>query len=279
MVRRRKDKADMNGSTRSSFGEDVKRVRLARGLTQKQLGVASGYSEGYVSKVESGTVIASGKFADGCDLAFGTGDLFATSLRRLHEIDHPDWFAPFVELEKQASEVCDYSTNLVFGGAQTREYARATLRAGQPLDSPEQTVVKAELRLERGKLHEAEHPPLLWLVLDEACLRRVVGGAEVMRAQLRHLTVMAERPAVTVQVLPFEAGAPPADSPYTLLSFPESFGHPSVLYSEGQGIGRVIDSPERVSAARNLFDRLRADALSPAQSLSLLHSVMGECTP
>ncbi|MET9861975.1 helix-turn-helix transcriptional regulator [Streptomyces smyrnaeus] len=263
----------------TSFGEDVRRVRQARGLTQKQLGNASGYSEGYVSKVEGGTVTPSESFAAGCDVAFGTGDLFVESLRRLLNVDHPDWFAPFVELEKQASEICDYSTNLVFGGAQTREYARALLRSGQPLDTPEQTTAKAELRMERGKLHEGPTPPLLWLVLDEACLRRKVGGKAVMHDQLRHLAAMAEYPAVTVQVLPFDSGAPPAESPFTLLGFPDAIGQPPVLYSEGQGIGRVIDSTERVTEGRNLFDRLRADALSPAQSLDLIQSVMGEHTP
>ncbi len=278
MGRKRKTAPDLNGGVPRSFGEDVKRVRLARGLTQKHLGTATGYSEGYVSKVEKGTIIPSMKFAEGCDRAFGTGGLFAESLRRLMNVDHPDWFAPFVELERQASGICDYSTNLVFGGAQTREYARALLRSGQPLDTPEQTAAKVDLRMERVKLHEQDQPPLLWLVLDEACLRRQVGGPEVMRAQLRYLTLVAERPAVTVQVLPFASGAPPAESPFTLLRFPRAIGQPSVLYSEGQGLGRVIDSPERVDDARNLFDRLRADALSPAQSLSLIHSVMGEHT-
>ncbi|WP_279240173.1 helix-turn-helix transcriptional regulator [Streptomyces sp. 891-h] len=260
----------------TSFGEDVKRVRQARGLLQKHLGTATGYSEGYVSKVEKGTITPSMKFAKGCDVAFGTGDLFAEQLRRLMDVDHPDWFAPFVELEKAASEICDYSTNLIFGGVQIREYARALLRSGQPLDTPEQTAAKVDLRMERRKLHENDRPPLLWLVLDEACLRRRVGGDAVMRDQLRHLAAIADYPAVTVQVLPFASGAPPAESPFTLLKFPDD--HPPVLYSEGQGIGRVIDSPEHVRTAQDMFDRLRADALSPAQSLSLIKSVMGDRT-
>ena len=246
VARRRRHPRDLNGGATTSFGEDVKRVRLARGLTQKQISKATGYSEGYVSKVEKGTVGPSPQFAAGCDLAFGTGDLFAESLRRLMDVDHPDWFAPFVELERQATEICDYSTNLIFGGAQSRDYARALLKSGQPLDTPEQTAAKADLRMERAKLHESDHPPLLWLVLDEACLRRRVGGASVMHAQLRRLVVMSEFPAVTIQVLPFESGAPPASSPFTLLGFPEAMAQPPILYSEGQGIGRVIDSPERV---------------------------------
>ncbi|WP_245979743.1 helix-turn-helix domain-containing protein [Streptomyces diacarni] len=259
-----------------SFGEDVKRVRLARGLTQKHLGTATGYSEGYVSKVEKGTIIPSMKFAEGCDRAFGTGGLFAESLRRLMNVDHPDWFAPFVELERQASGICDYSTNLVFGGAQTREYARALLRSGQPLDTPEQTAAKVDLRMERVKLHEQDQPPLLWLVLDEASLRRRVGGDGVMRAQLRRLTLLSEYPCVTIQVLPFSSGALPASSPFTLLDFPDDVNQPSVLYSEGQGIGRVIDSPERVKDARSRYERLRADALSPDHSRHLIQSVMEE---
>ncbi|WP_037611631.1 helix-turn-helix domain-containing protein [Streptomyces albus] len=279
MTSKRKRVHDLNPVMPTSFGEDVKRVRHARGMLQKHLGAATGYSEGYVSKVEKGTITPSMKFAKGCDVAFGTGDLFAEQLRRLMDVDHPDWFAPFVELERAASEICDYSTNLIFGGVQTREYARAVLRSGRPLDTPEQTAAKVDLRMERRKLHESNRPPLLWLVLDEACLRRKVGGEAVMRDQLRHLTAVAEYPAVTLQVLPFSAGAPPASSPFTLLDFPEAAAHPPVLYSEGQGIGRVIDSSERVKDARNRYERLRAEALSPSQSLALIRSVMGDCTP
>lgn len=278
MARRRTRRPAFSGGMPTTFGADVRRVRQARNMTQKGLGGATGYSEAYVSRVESGSLTPSEKFAEGCDRAFGTGDLFTESLRRLR-VEHPDWFAPFVELEAQASVICDYSTNLVFGGAQTREYAWALLRAGQPLDTPEQTAAKVELRLQRGKLHErgeGEESPLLWLILDEACLRRKVGGAEVMRAQLRHLATMAEYPAVTLQVLTFASGAPPAESPFTLLDFPAAIEQPQVLYSEGQGIGQVIDSAQRVCTARNLFDRLRADALSPAQSLTFVHRMIGE---
>ncbi|WP_244905674.1 helix-turn-helix domain-containing protein [Streptomyces qinglanensis] len=278
MQGRQRRAADLNPPVPHSFGEDVRRVRRARRLTQRQLGQVTGYSEGYVSKIEKGTVTPSVKFAEGCDRAFGTGGLFAESLRRLMEVDHPDWFAPFVELEKHASEICDYSTNLIFGGAQTREYAQALLRSGQPLDTPDQTAAKADLRLKRGTLHTGGHPPLLWLVLDEACLRREVGGSAVMHEQLQHLMSLAEYPAVTIQVLPFTSGAPPAESPFTLLRFPEPTAQRPVLYSEGQGIGRVIDSAERVAEGWKLLDRLRADALSPAQSFDLIHGVMGEHT-
>ncbi|AGP57046.1 helix-turn-helix domain-containing protein [Streptomyces rapamycinicus] len=258
------------------FGRDVKQVRLARKLTQKRLGRAAGYSEAYVSRVEAGKLLPrpSGKFAKGCDIAFGTGELFAGMLRRIDVGDHPSWFTPYLNLERKASRVLDYSANLVIGILQTKDYAWAIFRSSHPREEAEVIEGKVAARLSRREVFELETPPLLWVILHEACLRTVVGGADVMTGQLEYLLTAAESPHVKLQVMPFSAGAPAAHAkPFTLLRFTDA---PTVLYTETRVGGRMHDSAQTVASALDDYDLLRAHALSPDRSLSLIKTVSKE---
>jgi transcriptional regulator with XRE-family HTH domain len=257
------------------FGADVKRVRLGRKLTQKQLGKATGYSEAYVSTVESGKQMPSEKFARGCDLAFGTNGLFAGLLKRIDEGDHPLWFVPYLNLEQKASRILDYSANLVMGILQTEDYARAIFRASHPREKAEVIEGRVAARLRRREVVERETPPLLWVILHEACLRTVVGGAEVMAGQLEYLLTAVASQQVDLQVMPFSAGAPATNAmmPFTLLMFADS---PTVLYSDGPQGGRLYDSARTVEAALDNYDRLRAHALSPGESLALIRTLLKE---
>ncbi|MEU2366697.1 helix-turn-helix domain-containing protein [Streptomyces noursei] len=259
-----------------SFGRDVRQVRLARKLTQKHLAKATGYTDGYVSKVESGTLLPrpSQKFAKGCDNAFGTGELFAGMLRRIDEGDHPSWFVPYLNLERKASRILDYSTSLPMGILQTRDYARAVFRAYHSGASAETIEDKVDARLRRREVFEREAPPLLWAIMHEACLRTVVGGVEVMSGQLEHLLAVAVSPQVKLQIMPFSAGAPAASTkPFIVLHFTDS---PTVLYTETRVGGRIHDSAHTVESALDDYDLLRAHALAPDQSLSLIEKMLRE---
>ncbi|MET7936016.1 helix-turn-helix transcriptional regulator [Streptomyces sp. NPDC005322] len=258
------------------FGRDVKQVRLARKLTQKHLGQAAGYSEAYVSRVEAGKLLPrpSEKFAKGCDTAFGTGELFAGMLRRIDEGDHPSWFVPYLNLERKASRVLDYSANLVIGILQTEEYARAIFRAYFSREEAEVIEGKVAARLRRREVFERDVPPFLWVILNEACLRTVVGGADVMAGQLAYLLSAAASPHIKLQVLPFSAGAPAASTkPFTVLRFTDS---PTVLYTESRVGGRMHDSAKTVTTALDDYDLLRAHALSPDRSLTLIKTLVKE---
>ncbi|NJQ16905.1 helix-turn-helix domain-containing protein [Streptomyces bohaiensis] len=258
------------------FGQDVKQVRLGRKLTQMQLGRAAGYSEGYVSKVESGKLLPlpSQRFAQGCDLAFGTNGLFSDLLRRIDEGDHPSWFLPYLQLERRATRILECSTILVTGMLQTEDYARALFRAAHPRSDPDTIESRTHDRLQRRRIFQAEKPPLFWVVLHEACLRTVVGCAEVMHDQVSHLIESAESPHVRVQILPFAAGAPAAHmKPFTVLRFS---GSPDLLYTETRLGGRMHDGGEAVTAALDDYDLLRANALSLDDSLSLMTSLLKE---
>ncbi|MFF8897311.1 helix-turn-helix domain-containing protein [Streptomyces lydicus] len=257
------------------FGRDVKQVRLARKLTQKGLGRAAGYSEAYVSRVEAGLLARpSEKFAKGIDIAFGTGELFTGLLRRIDEGDHPSWFVPYLNLERRASRILDYSANLVMGLLQTEDYARVIFRASNPQASPEAIEGKLIARLRRRDVFELDTPPLLWTILHEACLRTVVGDAEVMAGQLEYLLTAAGSPHVKLQVMPFSAGAPaPHMKPFNVLRFTDS---PTVLYTETRVGGRMHDSAQTVDAALDDYDLLRAHALSPDRSVALIKTLLKE---
>ncbi|GAA2685938.1 helix-turn-helix transcriptional regulator [Streptomyces lunalinharesii] len=256
------------------FGADVKRVRLGRKLTQKHLAKAVGYSDGYVSMVEAGKQMPSAKFASGCDLAFGTNGLFAGLLKRLDEADHPSWFVSYLEKEKKAASILDYSVHGIMGLLQTEAYAHAIFRAGHPHAPADVIKGKVDARIGRRTVMAQEDPPTLWVVLHEACLRTHVGGPAVMAAQLGHLIASAESPGIDMQVITFAAGAAAAHVlPFTLLTF---HSEPTILYSDGPLGGKLYDREPTVATAVRNYDRLRAHALSPDDSLAMVKGLHKE---
>ncbi|MFD5556809.1 helix-turn-helix domain-containing protein [Streptomyces sp. NPDC127068] len=248
-----------------AFGVDVRELRRTRRITLKGLGDATGYSISYVSKVETGTVHPSEKFAEGCDHVFGTGSMLARQRQRALEGDHPTWFMPFVVYERKAVRIFDYSTLYLMGLLQTPEYARASYRLTMPGMTPELIESKVAARMSRREVMTRNEPPppKLWVVLHEACLHVRVGGSEVMARQLDRLLEEAERAGVTLQLLPFEA-MPVVATPFTLLVF-ES--RPTLLYAEGPVTGRPQDAPKITAAAGEVYDQLQAEALGRRATL------------
>ncbi|MEU1789247.1 helix-turn-helix transcriptional regulator [Streptomyces sparsogenes] len=258
------------------YGADVRRVRLGRSLTQKHLATSTGYSVSYVSQVESGKLLPSEKFASGCDRVFGTNGLFTGMLHRLEEGDHPTHFVPYVQLEQKASHILNFSTTTIMGVLQTEQYARAIFRAGHPFASDEVIQGKVEARIRRRDVFSQDRSPKLWAVLHEACLRAHVGGPAAMVGQLGFLAKLAARPGIDLQVIPFTAGAAAVHSAHlTLLSFKDS---PTVLYSEDLQGGRLCRTAATVSVVMQNYDRLRAHALSPDESLAFIETLREEYT-
>ncbi|MEW1861015.1 helix-turn-helix transcriptional regulator [Streptomyces sp. NPDC088194] len=257
------------------LGQEVRFAREHLGLTQQQLAEQTGYERPYVTRVESGQLLASEQFVKACDRIFGTSGFFTRLRERVTERGHAGWFVPYVKLEQGAKEICDYSSTLLMGMLQTPEYAEATFRAANPREDDGQIETRVEARRQRYRVMEGERPPLLWVILHEAVLRTEVGGRAVMAAQLEHLVLRAANPHITVQVLPFSAGAPTSSAPFILLS---SWDGTRVVYSETRNAGHVDESAEAVESARTAYDRLRAAAASPQDSLSLIRSIAEEHT-
>ncbi|MEU3227452.1 helix-turn-helix transcriptional regulator [Streptomyces sp. NPDC006976] len=254
------------------FGREVEAALAHRGASQRQLADATGYKEPYVSKAKNGKALPSMHFARGCDRFFNTSGYFARLLVQVSERGHPGWFVPYINLEKQASRIEDYSNALIMGMLQTWEYAEATFRATHPREADEQIKARVEARLARRQVMEREDPPLLWVILHEAALRTEVGSRSVMSDQLRHLASAAGNPHITLQVLRFK-GAPASSLPFTLLTPDDG---PTVLYSETRGQGHVTDSATAVGDARTAYERLRASARDPEESLALIREIAEE---
>jgi transcriptional regulator with XRE-family HTH domain len=192
--------------------------------------------------------------------------------------DMPDWFSWFAlypELEQDADQIWNYSSELVPGLVQTSEYAETITRAGYPDISDEAIQRSVELRETRQLLLTRENPPKLRFVMNEAVIRRQVGSVEVMSAQVRHLVDFCERDHVTIQVLPFSAGAHPGmKTGFTLMRFPEGFDDMDCVYLENNNGGVWQEHSEHVAEYSWTFERQRSLALPPEESATLLASLI-----
>jgi transcriptional regulator with XRE-family HTH domain len=190
----------------------------------------------------------------------------------------PDWFEVYLGLEAEAAVIHDYAAELVPGLLQTADYYRAFMRAAPAAGDEETIERKAAVRLARQERLTGEDPPRFWAVLNEAVIRRVVGGATTMRTQLEHIAETAGLAHVTVQVLPFRAGAHPAmDGSFIVLGFPEPTD-PDVVYLESQAGSLYLErSPESERYAA-IFSHLIAKALDPDESRVLIARAAAEMT-
>ncbi|GAA2294692.1 helix-turn-helix transcriptional regulator [Streptomyces violaceusniger] len=257
------------------FGAEVRIWRTRAKLSQRELGLEANYGQQYVAKVEAGERLASQEFAKACDQVFRTPGTFARLRECASQHGYPDWFVPYVQLERQATSILDYSVTFIMGMLQTADYARAVFRSAHPREDTAKIEAKVERRLRRREVMEKDATPLLWCVLNESCVRTVVGGADVMRAQLAHLLTKAESPDITLQVLPFAAGAPPVPGSFTLLTFDEG---PDIVYADTAMSGQMVDTKAEVERAAARYQRLRAAALHPNESLAMIRGVMEEYT-
>jgi transcriptional regulator with XRE-family HTH domain len=190
----------------------------------------------------------------------------------------PQWFQVYVGLEAEASSVRVYEAELVHGLLQTVDYYRAFLRAAPAAAADAEADRKIEVRLARQERLTADDPPDYWAVLNEAVIRRVVGGARVMRGQLDHIAEMAGLPHVNVQVLPFGAGVHPAmDGSFEILGFPE-LGDPDVVYLENQAGSLYLEEQPEIDRYARMFSHLIAKALDPEESRRMIARIAKDLT-
>jgi transcriptional regulator with XRE-family HTH domain len=190
----------------------------------------------------------------------------------------PDWFQAYVGLEAEASSIHEYGSELVPGILQTADYYRAFMRAA-PVAADEDAIErKTEVRLTRQERLTSAEPPDFCAVLNEAVIRRVVGGAKTMRAQLMHIAELADRPHIHVQVLPFRAGAHAAmDGSFIVLRFPQP-EDTDVAYTESQAGSLYLEKPPEVDRYVAMFSHLTAKALDPDGSRALIAQAATDLT-
>jgi transcriptional regulator with XRE-family HTH domain len=196
-----------------------------------------------------------------------------------HRVLHPK-FGSYLGLESVATTLQAYDTHLVHGLLQTPDYARAKLRGGRPDLLEHEIDQLVQFRLRRQEvLTRADPPPLtLWSVMDEAVLRRQVGGRETMHAQLQRLITASELPNVTLLVMPNELGAHPGlDGPMSILQF--ETGTRPVVYVEGQAGNLYMEKDDDLRRCQQTMNHILAAAPGPDQSLALIRQIAKEIKP
>lgn len=182
----------------------------------------------------------------------------------------PDWFQVYVGLEAEAATIHAYDAELVPGLLQTPDYYRAFIQAAPAAGNEEAIDRKVAVRTARIERLTSDEPPQLWAVVNEAVIRRLVGGPEVMRAQLEHIAKMAKLAHISLQVLPFAAGAHPAmDGSFSILGFPEA-SDPDVVYLETQTSSLYLEETPEIERYTLMFSHLIAKALDPDESRKLI---------
>jgi transcriptional regulator with XRE-family HTH domain len=267
---------------RRRLGMELRRLREEADMTMERVAAALGCSISKVSRIETNQVAATPRdVSDMLQLYGVTGRQRDWLLQAAEGAREKGWWTAYasiyfsadVGLEVAASSFRAYQALLVPGLLQTTEYAEAVLRALAPDLSSVEHKRRLELRMRRKELLEQPNPPMLWAILDEAVLRRTVGGRSVMREQLLALHKAAEFPHVTLQVLPFGTGGHIGmDGGFAILGFPEK-AYPDIVYLEHFTRALILEEETEVERFALAFDYLRATALNPADSVAFLARV------
>jgi transcriptional regulator with XRE-family HTH domain len=268
----------------------LRQLREERGLSCTDAGKAVGWSESKISRIETGRVgIRQPDLERLLDLYEVTGDARAVLLTLRRQATHRGWwhsytdalpayFEPYVGLEDGAKSLFTFQNQLVHGLMQTEEYAAAVLQAGQPTATADEVERQLAARATRQALVTSRNPLLMWAILDEAVLRRTVGGTGVMREQLHRICEIAALPNVTMQVLPFDAGAHASmGTSFELLQFPE-VGDTAIVYIEDLSTSQYLETLGDIERYTLIFDHLRASALSPERSVAFIGQVASNMT-
>lgn len=266
------------GGTAHLVAALAKALREQQRLTQDELGKMIGYTGAAVSAMETCAQPASDKMLVNLEETLGGGlGVFEEARRWMLLEKYPARFRGFSALEAGAVTICSYETLVVDGLFQTEEYARALIGGGYPPVSEQKREELVEARLARRALFERDPAPMVELILEEGVLKRPFGSWEVLRGQLRSLAEDARRHNVCVQVLPMDrglrgtyAGARGA------MKLVETKDHEHVVYMEIEDQGILVSDPPEVSQLAHRYAKIRAQALSPDDSLSLIERLAGE---
>jgi transcriptional regulator with XRE-family HTH domain len=188
----------------------------------------------------------------------------------------PDVYSDYIGFEEEARSISNYESLFIPGLLQTEDYARALIRGTWPHAPGDEVEKRVMARTERQALLERDDPPRLWAIMDEAAVRRQVGGREVMRAQLARLREAVARPNITIQVIPFGAGSHPGmDGAFVVLEFPDPADQ-SIAYTESAAGGLFLEEDVELRRYMLMFEHLRAAALRPEATLMLLAEIAAE---
>lgn len=271
------------------LGAQLRRLREQRHITLEAAGHAIRASHSKISRMELGRV--GFRVRDVADLLtlYGVTDdderqpLLALVERAnvtgwWHNYNDilPSWFETYVGLEESATGIRNYEVQFVPGLLQSEGYARAVVKLGFPAAPEEELERRVRLRMARQRLLRGAEPPHLWAVLDEAVLRRPLGGAEVMREQIGHILQALELPNVTVQIVPFSVGGhAAAGGPFSILRFSQP-DLPDVVYMEQLTSAVYLDKRDDVDRYLEVMERLCIEAEPASRTREILTRIREE---
>jgi len=271
------------------LGSQLRRLREAKGITREDAGYTIRASESKISRMELGRV--SFKERDVTDLLslYGVDDeaergALVDLVREANQAGWwhsfsdamPNWFQTYVGLEEAAALIRIYEVQFIPGLLQTEDYMRALMTLNRPNLDRSEVDRRINVRMRRQKLVTENEGPRLWAIVDEAALRRPVGGPTVMRAQIQRLIDAADMPNVVLQVMPFRFGGHAAESgAFTILRFPEQ-DLPDVVYLEQLTSALYLDKRDDVDQYLQVMERLGVDSQTPVSSVELLTDMLKE---
>ncbi|MFG1995714.1 helix-turn-helix domain-containing protein [Actinoplanes sp. NPDC048988] len=286
------EEAPTGGPTvlRILLGTQLRKLREAKGITREDAGWEIRASGSKISRMELGRV--SFKERDVNDLLTLYGVRDAAERESLLVLARqannpgwwqqfsdvmPGWFQSYLGLEAAATLIRTYEIQFVPGLLQTSDYARAVIMLGHAGVTPEEIDRRVELRRQRQAiLDRPGDAPQLWAVIDEAVLRRPIGGIDVMRAQIEFLIEAAKKPNVRLQIIPFHAGGhAAAGGPFAILRFPEP-ELPDVVYVEQLTSAIYLDKREDVDQYAMAMERVCIDAEPPNHTPEILGKLLHE---
>ena len=269
-------------------GTQLRRLREEKGITRDDAGYVIRASGSKISRLELGRV--SFKERDIADLlsCYGVEDpeqreallalaRDANSPGWWHDYDDvlPAWFQTYVGLEESATLIRTYEVQFIPGLLQTEDYARAVTASGRPDLRADDIERRVGLRLARQEILDRPDPPRVWAIIDEAALRRPIGGGEVMRAQIQHLLDEMAKAHMTIQVMPFRFGGHAAEGgAFSILRFPEP-DLPDIVYVEQLVSALYVEKREQVDRYAQTMERMTIDSQPPDLSAEALNKLLG----
>ncbi|WP_327694460.1 helix-turn-helix domain-containing protein [Streptomyces sp. NBC_00459] len=262
-----------DSSPQAAFGARLRSSREARGWTQDELAERMGYSSTHISSVETGRKLPTLRLARSADSALGTGDMFERAFRKVRNAGLLEGFPQFVDHEAQAVEIRLYEVGVVPGLLQTPEYAAVLAQSAvkRGAITSDQADERIALVAERQATLVRTPPPMVFVVLDEGCIRRPIGEPAVMEAQLARLVEFAELPNTVLQVAPFEMGARrPFNLPVYIVTL---LDRSLVSYAESAHRGHLERESTFVLPMLTAYHQLQAEALSQAASVAMIEQL------
>lgn len=256
-----------------AFAAELTAFRTEAGLSKIRLAELLGYSSQFICQLETCRNIASKRFSEDADTFFKTNGVFVRRWEMIDETRHlailPPGFPEFIEREAAASRMYVFEPITIKGLFQTRDYAYEVLKPGQSSEEIEQLVIE---RMDRQKILDRPKPPYIVAIFDEVTVRRMIGNQDVMREQIERLIELAQRPNITIHIVPANAGAYAGSlGAFTILDFDDGS---DAVYTEDYVGGRLTTDQAIVGKYTVSYDLIRGAAISAEESLNLLRAIL-----